>query len=130
MPVGTNPPTIAFCPARDEEGYQKQSLLNIRELGEFVACATTRVLASAVRGIGAIEVEKSLVVRPPRIAGSPLSLECRALSISELGVGPHGANFVVGEILEIHRDDRAQSAAGTIGGGKYIELSTLSSFEF
>jgi flavin reductase (DIM6/NTAB) family NADH-FMN oxidoreductase RutF len=44
-------------------------------------------------------------VRPPRVAESPIHLECRLMQIMEFGKPPRIHNFVVGEILIVHVQD-------------------------
>ena len=44
----------------------------------------------------------SLYVRPPRVAESPLSMECRLFQIVPHGTGPMSANYVIGEVVCFH----------------------------
>ena len=50
-------------------------------------------------------LEPSAKVRPPRVAESPVHLECRVRQIMPIGDGPIAANLVIGEVLLIHIDD-------------------------
>ena len=45
------------------------------------------------------------LVRPPRVAESPIQLECRLMQIMEFGASPRLHNFVVGEVLMVHVQD-------------------------
>jgi flavin reductase (DIM6/NTAB) family NADH-FMN oxidoreductase RutF len=49
----------------------------------------------------------SVVVRPPRVAESPVAFECRTTQVIRTNPGaPAGGNVVLGEVVRIHvRDD-------------------------
>ena len=51
-------------------------------------------------------------VRPPRLAESPVHLECRVLQIVPIGNGPIAANLVIGEVVVIHVDDGVLDESG------------------
>jgi hypothetical protein len=51
-----------------------------------------------------LEKAPSLVVRPPRVSGAPISMECRVYKI--IPVGEIGDHMIIGEVLRFHiRDD-------------------------
>ena len=53
-----------------------------------------------------LTLEPSVKVRPPRVAESPVHLECRVWQIMSIGSGPIAANLkVIGEVLLIHIAD-------------------------
>lgn len=129
---GANPPIVAFSPVRRRDGSKKDTLLNVEEVGEFVWHAATRALAERVnqtsaeqaRGVSEAELagltlEPSEKVRPPRVAESPMALECRVERVLEFGDGPLAPSLVVGRVLLIHLDEAilaedADSANGPI----------------
>jgi flavin reductase (DIM6/NTAB) family NADH-FMN oxidoreductase RutF len=41
-------------------------------------------------------------VRPPRVAESPLAMECRLFQIVPHGAGPTAASYVIGEVVGFH----------------------------
>jgi len=48
----------------------------------------------------------SQVVRPPRVAESPVNMECRLNQVVSIGEGMHQHGLVIGEIVLVHvRDD-------------------------
>ena len=47
----------------------------------------------------------SKVVRPPRVAESPVSFECKLHQILDFNPGPEGGSLVIGEIVSIHVND-------------------------
>lgn len=117
--VGTNPPTHLFCPTNNGNGLKKDTLCNVEATGEYVV----GVVPYAARDVmnrtsgdyppgmdefmvaGATPVPASQV-QPALIKEAPINMECRVLKMLNLGVGPHGSNIVIGEILLIHVDDR------------------------
>src|SRR5580765_5857995 len=86
--LGAEPPILGICPGDREDGVPKDTARNIRLTHEFVvnlvdealAEPMNRTAASAPYGISELEMAglsacPSSVVRPPRIAESPASLE-------------------------------------------------------
>lgn len=146
MMGGSNPPSCVFCPVNDREGAAKDTLLNVRETGEYVINLCTRDMASQVnqcsypyeRGVDELEragfsARPASRVAPPLVAESPVSMECRLHTILEHGDGPLSSNYVVGEILVVHvRDDLLREGlpdpAGIhliarLGGDVYAEVT-------
>jgi flavin reductase (DIM6/NTAB) family NADH-FMN oxidoreductase RutF len=116
-----SPPTVFFCPnAQHVDGGEKDSLANVRETKEFVfnlvtfalrekMNASSDTVARTVDEFDLVGLEKapSRSVRPPRVADSPISLECRLLKIVDLsdGDGESQRNSAVfGRIVGIHID--------------------------
>ena len=100
-------------------GEQKDTLRNIRETGEFVVNIVTYERAEAMNltsgdynaSISEFEVAKlasapSKVVRPRRVAESPVSFECKLHQILDFNPGPEGSSLVIGEIVSIHIDEQ------------------------
>ena len=131
--AGANPPHVLFCPMiRATDGQPKDTLHNVRASGEFVVNIVTETLAAqmnitstefpaevnefAAAGLTPIP---SVVVRPPRVAESPIHYECRLTQIVELGQEAGSASVVIGEVVHMHVDD-----ALLIGGDK-IDIAQL-----
>ena len=122
---GSNPPVVVFSPTLRRDGSKKDTLLNVEATGEFVVNAAVADLAAQVNrssaelpydqseldltGLGTIP---SVRVRPPRLADSPASLECRVIQVLPVGSGPAAANLVIGEVLVIHVRDEVLDAEG------------------
>lgn len=115
------PPTVFFCPnAQHVEGGEKDSLANVRETGEFVFNLVTFALREQMNAssdtvgrttdefdLVGLEKAPSRLVRPPRVAASPISLECRLLKIVDLsddGGESQRNNAVFGRVVGIHID--------------------------
>ena len=139
----TNPPVVCFCAAvRSGLRPQKDTLENIRATGEFVVNIVTEEIAAQMNAASAEvapEVDefavaeltplKSERVGPPRIAESPIQMECRLRQVVEVSPLPGGGNLVLGDVLLIHiREDLIEDgkidpeklrAIGRMGGPMY-----------
>lgn len=118
--VCSDPPTVLFCPGiRRQTGLPKDTLLNVQETSEFVINVVSEEVAEAMN-ITATETDRdvnefemagvtpapSKVVKPPRVAESPISIECKLNQIVEINNAPFGGFIVVGTVVYIHlRDD-------------------------
>ncbi|MEM7443989.1 MAG: flavin reductase family protein [Pseudomonadota bacterium] len=115
--VNTRPPLVMFS----SEGA-KDSVQNIRETGDFTCNLATMPLSTKMNHTSAdaarhvdefdlagIEAAPSAFVRPPRVAASPASLECRAIEVKQLE-DIHGAQLdtfmVIGQVVMVHIDKR------------------------
>jgi AhpD family alkylhydroperoxidase len=112
----TDPAVLGIGIGTYESGRLKDTYCNIRDTGEFVINRVSEELAQAMN-ITAIDFEPgvseltqaglstnaSIHIRPPRIAGSPVALECELMQIVELG---SHSGLVLGRVLTIHvRED-------------------------
>jgi flavin reductase (DIM6/NTAB) family NADH-FMN oxidoreductase RutF len=115
--VSAYPPFVMFA-----SNPRKHSQRNAEETGEFVANLATYELREEVNTSSAeyafdtseadmvgLEMVPSREVKPPRVARSPVALECKYSKTIEL-FGSDGkrnpSQVVIGEVLGIHIDDR------------------------
>jgi flavin reductase (DIM6/NTAB) family NADH-FMN oxidoreductase RutF len=119
MAGGANPPSVIVSPLTGRDGQPKHTQRNIAETGEYVINVVTYAMrqrmnqASAEYPDGVSEWEEagfvpapSVRVTPPRVAESPLSIECRLFQIVPHGDGHLSANYIIGEVVYFHvRDD-------------------------
>jgi len=111
-----DPAVVGIGIGSHEPGRAKDTRRNIRETKEFVVNLVSEDTAEAMN-VTAIEFEPgvneiaeaeletipSVYVKPPRIAASPVSMECALMQIVELG--PNNG-LVLGRVLAMHvRDD-------------------------
>ena len=105
------PPIIMFSSVG-----KKDTLHNVRETGEFVVNLAHAPLLEQVNNSAArfapeqsepdqldIVMEPSSRVSPPRVAGSPASIECTLHSLTELG----DSTMILGNVELVSVDDRA-----------------------
>jgi flavin reductase (DIM6/NTAB) family NADH-FMN oxidoreductase RutF len=48
----------------------------------------------------------SKIVRPRRVAESPVSFECKLYQILDFNPGPEGSSLVIGEIVSVHINEQ------------------------
>jgi flavin reductase (DIM6/NTAB) family NADH-FMN oxidoreductase RutF len=111
-----DPPVVGIGIGSHDPGRPKDTRHNIRETGQFVVNLVSEE-AAEVMNITAIEFERgvsepheaglttipSVHVKAPRIAESPVSMECELLQIIDLGPEQ---SLVLGRVLAMHiRDD-------------------------
>ncbi|MEM8910602.1 MAG: flavin reductase family protein [Planctomycetota bacterium] len=145
--VGSNPPTLMFCPASKADGTPKDSHANIAATGEFVVNVVTTTFFDAMKqsaadvaadcdefdmtGIGKAD---SFTVGVPRVADVAAAIECRLHTAIQLGTGPGGANLIIGQIQAIYVADETLDPSGQIdpdqiatigrmGGPRYASTS-------
>jgi len=119
--VAYTPPQVMFATtAAHHEGGHKDSMRNALATGEFVVNLATWALREAVnltstpapRTVDELELAglttaPSQLVAPPRVAESPVQLECRVTtSVELLTPDPDDPNTVVfGEVVGVHIAD-------------------------
>lgn len=118
--VAEAPPIVMFAPnGRKPDRSLKDSRVNAEATREFVLNLATHALreqmnaTSTALPAGTDEMRfarltpaPSRQVRPPRVAESPVHLECRYLQTVVLPASADGANAVIfGEVVGIHIDD-------------------------
>ena len=136
--VCAKPPTVIFCGSHDRTGKQKDSVINVRQVPEFVvnivpyALAEKMNLTAAPLPHGESEFEKfgiastpSLKVKPPRVADTPVAFECRLDRIVDLGDGPSGSSVVFGRIVSAHVSDAVLGAGGQIDPRKLDAIGRM-----
>jgi flavin reductase (DIM6/NTAB) family NADH-FMN oxidoreductase RutF len=117
--IAANPMSVCFAPVNDRNGKPKDTLLNIKETGQFVVNIVTEDNAEKMNATsetypyGVSEFEKvgltpapSLKVKAPRVKESPVQMECELLQIVTLSEGPLGGNLIIGKVVVFHADDK------------------------
>jgi flavin reductase (DIM6/NTAB) family NADH-FMN oxidoreductase RutF len=148
------PPICVFSPSRRlRDNTTKHTLDNINEVAECVInivsyeMVAQTSLASCEYPQGVNEFVKagftmlpSEVVQPPRVAESPVQLECRIQQVVALGEKAGAGNLVIAEILRIHLSERIFDDKGNIdqtaldlvarlGGNWYARINKDSLFQ-
>ena len=119
--VSGAPPTFVFSPGR---GGRKDTLANVREVGEFTINIVTVEVAEAMNATSAthppdvdefdaagLTAVPSVSVRPPMVGESRANIECVVTQIIDIGHPEHGSALVIGEATEFHVD--AELLVGT-----------------
>jgi flavin reductase (DIM6/NTAB) family NADH-FMN oxidoreductase RutF len=135
--LGANPPILGFCPGDREEGVPKDTARNIRLSHEFVvnlvdesvAEAMNQTAASLPYGVSEIKhagltTAPSSVVKPPRIAEAPASLECLEWGTLQIG----GNRLIIGLIKRLHvRDELFDAEKQRIRAEHFHVIGRMSS---
>lgn len=113
--VATDPPMLSLSIARKRDG-KKDTLLNMEFTKDFVVNVVSFDMASAINataaeypheisefGIAGVTAMESELVRAPRVAESPVQMECRVIDVIQLGKSQH--SLVIGEVLLFHIQD-------------------------
>lgn len=144
-----NPHYVAFGSGAARRGGLKDTIRNIEETGEFALSLVTFALRAAMNASSANVAhgvdEFALAgltrapcrgIRPPRVAESPVVLECRLFRIVPLPSddGSVENHMVIGRVTGIHiddaciRDGRVDTAAlmpiGRLGYSEYTTVDT------
>lgn len=117
--LGANPPICAFAPGDRDDGTPKDTALNVRAMHEFVVNLVDESIAEAMNQCAAslpygenelnragLTAAPSAVVKPPRIAEAPASLECTEWGTLQIG----GNRVVIGLIKYVHVRDELYDA--------------------
>ena len=135
---GANPPVVVFSPVLRRDRSKKDTLQNLSSVNEFVLNAAVEELAEKVNATSrelppgqseadhaGLTLQPSAMVRPPRVAESPVHLECRVRQILPIGDGPLAANLVIGEVLLIHIADFVLDDRGAVDPRKLGTIARL-----
>jgi flavin reductase (DIM6/NTAB) family NADH-FMN oxidoreductase RutF len=159
--VCADPPLLAFAPALRPpkspasaaaevqdvaSGVAKDTLRNVRETKEFVVNVVTYELREAMNltsgeydpsvnefQLANLTPQPSKIVRPPRVAESPVSFECKLHQILDFSTAPTGTSLVIGRIVTIHINDahlkdgkldrNSLDLIGRMGGTQYTKTT-------
>ncbi|MFO7545456.1 MAG: flavin reductase family protein [Trueperaceae bacterium] len=114
--MGHDPPVLVLGIESSNSGGLKDTASNIRSTGEFVVNLVSEGMANAMNlcsqslspevdeiALSGLTSVESTTVRPPRIAESPVSFECREHTTVTIG---DGRSIVIGSAIAMHLDDR------------------------
>jgi flavin reductase (DIM6/NTAB) family NADH-FMN oxidoreductase RutF len=135
---GGNPPVVVFSPTLRRDGSRKDTLRNVEATGEFVLNAAVESLAEQVNlsskelpygqselDLTGLTLRPSLKVKPPRLAETPVNLECKLLQVVPLGTGPIAGNLVIGEVVVFHVDDGVLDEKGRVDPRRLRTIARL-----
>ena len=116
--ITAKPMTLVIAPTNTREGRRKDTLINAEATRQFVVNIANQALAekmnqtSADWPYGVSEFAKagltqvpSVKVKPPRVKGSPVSLECELHQVVTISDGPLGGHLVIGRVVHVHVED-------------------------
>jgi len=112
--VTSDPPTLSLSVSTKRDGSKKDTWRNIEETGEFVVNVVVPGLMDAViigarelpHDVSELDLAKlatlpSARIKPPRIADSPVQMECTLLKIVEV----EETGLILGRVVMFHAKD-------------------------
>ena len=148
---GVNPLSVVFSATIAPNGEMKHSMKNIEETGEYVINTVTRDIAehmnaasfsyprdySEWKAAGLTPLDADMV-KPCRVAESPIHLECKLFQIVHHGHGPGAACYAIGEVIKIHISPSVWNGEtidpllfrplSRLGGPNYLDTASLEIF--
>ncbi|MBL7812622.1 MAG: flavin reductase family protein [Bacteroidetes bacterium] len=149
-----HPPVLVFAPNNSgRDGTPKHTWLNVQEVPEVVVNIVNFVMvqqmnvSAAPWDRGVSEFEKagftpmpSDLVKPLRVAESPVQMECRVIDTKVLGQGGGAGNLVIAEVIRMHIhesvlneegkiDPRKMDLVARMGGAWYCHATPESMFQ-
>lgn len=114
--ISAAPPLVVLGAMRGSGGNLKDTATNILETKEFVVNLVSEPMLEAMNVtcvdappevdeamLAGLEMSPSELVAPLRIAGAPVSLECRLYQAID---APPGSTIILGEVVAMTIDDR------------------------
>ncbi|MFC3197415.1 flavin reductase family protein [Parapedobacter deserti] len=137
--MSQRPPICVFSPLRRiRDGSTKHTLENMREVPQVVinivdyGMVQQQSLASTEYAKEVNEFDKagftptaSELVMPPRVAESPVQLECKVREIIELADSPGAGSLVVAEVLRMHVQEQVLDDGNRIDQAKLDLVARL-----
>ena len=150
MSVCLHPNLICLSIGTHRDGSMKDTIRNIEFSKDFVINVVNENLSEAMNQTAAyypssvsefdevgLTPIKSDTVRSPRLAESPVNMECKLWQIQHFGDAPQIANLVIGEVMLVHIKDAIWNnneipnsqlkPIGRLGGDMYCK--TTAEFE-
>lgn len=135
--MGGSPPILAVAPGDRDDGTPKDTARNIRLTHEFVVNLVDEAIAEAMNKCAAslpygenelehagLTAVKSSVVRAPRIAESPVSMECAEWGTLQIGEN----RVVIGLIKRLHlRDELFDAEKKRVRSEKLMVVGRMAS---
>jgi len=143
--VTFDPPIVMFAANQDSKGVRKDSVRNAEDTGEFVWNMATWDLREAVNisaqelpaevdefELAGLEKAPSRLVKPMRVAASPIQFECQYLNTVRFpGNGPMGsADVVFGKVVAVHISDEVLDKDGLVDILKIRPIARMGYFDY
>jgi flavin reductase (DIM6/NTAB) family NADH-FMN oxidoreductase RutF len=136
---GSNPPTLIFSPARrGRDNTVKHTYNNVKNIDEVVInivnydIVQQMSLSSTEYAKGVNEFEKagfsmlkSELVKPFRVAESPVQFECKVKQVIETGQEGGAGNLVICEVLKMHINESILDKDGFIDQHKIDQVARM-----
>lgn len=135
--VSAKPPVICFSVASKRDGRKKDTLRNVEWAKDFVLNTVNEDLAKLMnltstefppevdefREAGLTPL-KSELVKSPRVAESPINMECQVNQIIQFGQSPEFSSLIIGNVVRMHVKDEF-CVDGQVDGWKLMNIGRL-----
>ncbi|MDF5738753.1 MULTISPECIES: flavin reductase family protein [unclassified Nostoc] len=138
MGVTANPPTLAISTGL-RRGVKKDTLLNVEQSGELVVNIVVEELGQQMNAtsgdfppdvdefqVAGLTPAPSKRVRPPRVAESPINIECVLKQVVYLGNEGSQSGLIIAEAVLWHIRDDLLTPENTIDVAKLHAIGRLS----
>ena len=135
--ISAKPPVVCFSVASKRDGRKKDTLRNAESGKDFVLNTVNEDLAEVMNQTSAEyppEVDefketgltpiKSDRVKSPRVAESPVNMECQIKQIIQYGESPEFGSLIIGEVVCMHVKDE-YCVDGQVDGWKLKNIGRL-----
>ncbi|MFM1898120.1 MAG: hypothetical protein RL577_360 [Bacteroidota bacterium] len=123
-----NPPVLIFSPANSgRDASPKHSYLNAKAHPEVVINIVTEEMVQKMnvaaapweKGVSEFEMAgftplASEIVKPARVAESPVQYECKVMEVKELGTGGGSGNLIICQVVRVHVNSSVMTEDGRI----------------
>lgn len=129
--ASVKPPVLVFSPLITADGRTKDTLANLREVGECVVHIGGEALAEPLNATSAslaphedefdhAGLTKAVLgdLKVPRIAEAPVAFGCRLRDIISFGDQPMAGSLVLAEVVLIHADS-------SVWDGRHVSVEAL-----
>ena len=136
--ITSAPPTLMISPLLQSDGSMKDTARNIEETGEFVVSLVPFSMVDSMNEtsfrypVDDSEIERcniktiaSSLVKPPRVAGVPVSFECKLATMTAYPAGQPSCHMILGQVLAAHVEESILDAAGQIDPAKLDIISRM-----
>ncbi|MEH1920306.1 flavin reductase family protein [Nostoc sp.] len=138
MGVTANPPTLAISTGL-RRGVKKDTLLNVEQSGELVVNIVVEELGEQMNTtsgdfppdvdefqVAGLTPAPSKLVRPPRVAESPINIECVLKQVVYVGNEGSQSGLIIAEAVLWHIRDDLLTPQNTIDAAKLHAIGRLS----
>ena len=132
--ITTKPPLVMISVGKRKDGRRKDTARNILETGEFVINLVTEEFLKPMVETGKdfppeeseaealnLQLEPSLIVKPPRVKGVKAAFECKLYRLIEIGETP--MDLIIGLVVAFHYEPKlletSKGVVGRLGGKRY-----------
>jgi flavin reductase (DIM6/NTAB) family NADH-FMN oxidoreductase RutF len=135
--VSAKPPVVCFSVASKRDGRKKDTLCNIEWGKDFVLNSVNEDLAKAMNLTSTefppemdefkeagLTPLKSELVKSPRVAESPINMECQVNQILQFGQSPEFSSLIIGNVVRLHVKDQ-YCVDGEVDGWKLMNIGRL-----